>query len=289
MTVRISLTVIAAWAVQSFLAFLAFLAVAQAGSLLCAPGYAAQSQPHLKKVGQAPAPSTPNYSHLKKVPIVRKEKKIYGQIRKKRVLAEPLSLQWWIEKQDDNGESRWVDPNSIFHEDDFIRLGVKTNQAGYLYIINHRLRSDVSTANPPHILFPDSQVNKGNYVKLNTTYFVPAYCQGLHDPLNCWLQFFPPAGKEVFTLIFSRERILDLPERITQVEATVDPALLETLKAMSSKDLEKKAIKAQAPSTRTGRRSEKVGDTNLYVTRVTNTNRADNEEVLVTIELTHQD
>lgn len=87
-----------------------------------------------------------------------------------------------------------------------LRIAIKPNQEGYLYIIYQRSESDEGL-----IIFPSPSINDGNnYVGANQEYIVPSNCKDVPG-INCVLPVMPPVGTEIFTFIFSRDRVDDLP------------------------------------------------------------------------------
>ena len=52
---------------------------------------------------------------------------------------------------------------------------------------------------------------------------MPKYCPQLEDPNDCWWEITPPSGKDVFTVIFSRDKITDLTDKLSSNKSTDDP------------------------------------------------------------------
>ena len=87
-----------------------------------------------------------------------------------------------------------------------LRLAIKPNQEGYLYIIYQR-----SDDEDGQVIFPSPTLNNGsNYVAADQEYVVPSNCTD-RPGINCVLPVLPPVGTEVFTFIFSRDSFDDLP------------------------------------------------------------------------------
>lgn len=87
-----------------------------------------------------------------------------------------------------------------------LRIAIKPNQEGYLYIIYQRSENEEGL-----IIFPSPSINSGNnYVGANQEYIVPSNCKDVPG-INCVLPVMPPVGTEIFTFIFSRDRVDDLP------------------------------------------------------------------------------
>lgn len=87
-----------------------------------------------------------------------------------------------------------------------LRLAIKPNQEGYLYIIYQPSEDQEGI-----IIFPSPTINAGNnYVAPNQEYIVPSNCTD-RPGINCVLPVIGPVGTAVFTFIFSRDRVDDLP------------------------------------------------------------------------------
>src|SRR6267143_1083349 len=72
--------------------------------------------------------------------------------------AAPLGLRYSILKQMSGGETLEVDPDSVFHSGDRIRLSIEANDNGYLYIV---LRGSSGNWG---LLFPSKEILGGNNV-----------------------------------------------------------------------------------------------------------------------------
>lgn len=181
-----------------------------------------------------------------------------------RVVQVPLlKLQWRVLKVREDGTDEETSPIAVFHTGDRLRLAVKANQDGYLYIIHQE-----SPTSPGQIIFPDSRLNGGrNDVGKYQELILPSNCPAGITRRNCALPVVPPAGREVFTLVFTRDPIIDLPN--TAIEAT-GGIPVETL------------VKLKAGSGQTLRRIK--GSTPLSV-MVVNTNTKDNEDIFETLVL----
>lgn len=205
------------------------------------------------------------------VTIVRKTKPNHRPRQPRRVVrnrpvverAPLLRLQWRVLKVNDNGVAEETNPTAVFHSGDRLRLAVRANQNGFLYIIHQR---DPSA--PGQIIFPDSRINGGrNDVTRDQEFILPSNCPAGMAPADCALVVTPPAGQEVFTLIFSRDLITDLPNTPSEAGGGISPAMLVRLRSESGQVL------------RRGR-----GTTPFSVV-VVNTNTRDNEDLYETLLL----
>lgn len=184
--------------------------------------------------------------------------------RRPAVVQVPLlKLQWRVLKVANDGTDEETSPLAMFHTGDRLRLAVKTNQDGYLYIIHQS-----SPTSPGQIIFPDSRLNGGrNDVGKYQEIILPSNCPTGLARRDCALAVMPPAGREVFTLVFTRDPITDLPNSATEAGGGIP---VETL------------VKLKADSGQTLRRIK--GSTPLSVL-VVNTNTRDNEDIFETLVL----
>jgi hypothetical protein len=179
------------------------------------------------------------------------------------VRAPLLKLQWRVLKVADDGSDQETSPLAMFHTGDRLRLAVKTNQDGYLYIIHQ-----ASPTSPGQIIFPDSRLNGGrNDVGKYQELILPSNCPAGVPRRDCALPVVPPAGREVFTLVFTRDPITDLPNTATEAAGGIPVETLVRLKADSGQTLRR--IKGSTP---------------LSVL-VVNTNTRDNEDIFETLVL----
>jgi hypothetical protein len=191
----------------------------------------------------------------------------------RRVIRAPLlTLQFRVLKQGEDGSPVEINPSAIFFTGDQLQLRITPNQDGYLHIIQHTDGTDGA------IIFPETRINEGkNYVKKNEELIIPSNCEEIRKD-NCWFRVEPPTGREVFTIIFSREASPAIMEQIKPVGATVK--LEEITRLIESPS--KKTSKPNLPP-------EKGGGAGRYVIWVTNEDRRNNEELIARIVLNHQE
>ena len=218
--------------------------------------------------------------------------------RRKKIIAPLLSLQWWMLIRNRDCRAQEVDPNAIFDTDDQLRIGGKVNQSGHLYIIlNAQDRQEAI------LIFPEPRINQGrNQVVKNLEVIVPYRCQTTPEPdrncprdvdpaVDCWWNMTKPYGEKYVTLIFSREKIRELENLLQKTALNPQgsrdlPKLsLDMLNRIKEQTVRQEYLKRER--VRPGP-NEKGFIAANYVTRVTNLNRRDNEEIIETITLKHQ-
>lgn len=169
-----------------------------------------------------------------------------------------------------------VNPQAPFTPEDRLRLSLKANQRGYLYIIRQS-----SPEAEGEIIFPTPIVNGGsNLVTANYEYVIPGNCPKdvIPNPRDCALQLFPfgESPQEFFTVIFTRDKLVDLPsetknERVSLTNLApagkLQTKMLIDLIEDSGQDL-----------------VMQKGDTPFSV-RIVNVNPNDNEEIIETFVL----
>jgi hypothetical protein len=216
----------------------------------------------------------------------REEKNIKRVKKPGRKLSRPipaqeraplLALKWKVLRRSEDGSAESLASTSALKTGDQLKLSITPNQDGFLYIVHSSKDLNGNLIDRPRLIFPDPRINGGkNSVRRDQEYVVPAYCPEYEDPADCWWELTPPAGREIFTLILSRDQIAALPDTATEPEQPVEQRIIDEIKR-SSEQVIKKAAKAQLAS----RRIESDG------TYVQNMNPRDNEELIETIEVAH--
>lgn len=191
---------------------------------------------------------------------VVKKKRRPGRARKQVERVPLLALQLRAYKLRENGSQVETNPTSPFFADDRLRLGVTANQNGYLTIIHQG-----GPERDGEILFPNSLINDGqNFVAKEKEFIVPSNCPESVKSIDCAYKVPQSAGREIFTFIFSRDLILDLPEDATTASGLIKAEVIKELEGSS------------------GQRLAKTSGTEMsrYAILVINTNRRDNEEIV---------
>lgn len=228
------------------------------------------------------------------IQIFRQERKGRPKPREKVSLKPLLSLQWWLMIRGRDCRPQEVDSKAFFAAGDHLRVGIKTNQSGHLYVIVSGKGDSEGV-----LQFPDPRIGQnGNEIVKNRVIIAPykcdlagsdSYCPPKADSVNdCWWEFTGRRGEIVVTLIFSREEISTLEALIKQARPNpqgstdlpkVSSALLDEIKreAAAKENFERKEF---SPSpTKEGT----IADN--FRTQVLNTNRQNNEEIIETFTL----
>lgn len=173
-------------------------------------------------------PTTKKVDYNKRITITRVEKKSRKNYKKSpttkrntvakkpvvKISVLPLAVQLRLLTVDEDGKETEIDPYSKFTTSDRLRLSLKTNQRGYLYVI-HQKAPDVDG----EIIFPTPLVNNGsNYIAANKDYILPSNCpkDTISSPIDCSLTLLSSedAPQEYFTVIFTRDNLVDLPNDV---------------------------------------------------------------------------
>lgn len=237
-------------------------------------------------------PVTKKVDVTRKVSIVRVEKKSRTNYRKKnispknvrtpskpvvkKVFVPLLAVQLRLLTVDKNGNEREVNPLAAFSVSDRLRLSIKTNQRGYLYIIRQ-----TSPEADGEIIFPTTLVNNGsNLVTPNLEYVIPRNCPPEYstDPRDCALKLFPfeETPQEFFTLIFTRDSLVDLPNDVKNTRVSLG-------NLMSAGKIKSKTLIDLIEESGQDLISQE-GDT-PFAMRIVNINPKDNEEIIETFVL----
>ena len=190
-----------------------------------------------------------------------------------------LTLQWRVIKMNASGQAEETNPQSVFHFGDRLRLAVTVNQPGFLYIIHQP-----TPESNGRIIFPDSRLNEGrNEVARNVEFVLPpANCPAPNPATDCWFPVTPPTGREVFTVVFSRDLLLDLPTDPATAASGISPQVIARLQRESGQQL-------QVRSRPAGQSQANLPAGGRYAVWVTNTNRRDNEDIILSIPLVKGD
>jgi hypothetical protein len=197
------------------------------------------------------------------VSIIRREKPTRRSSKAKPVERAPLlKLEWRLYKVLADGSDEETGPDT-FQRGDRLRLAVRTNQDGYLYVIHQR-----TPAAPGEVVFPDSKLNNGSSsVDRSEEFVLPSNCPVKISRRDCALVVTSPAGDERFHLFFSRDPFIDLPGSASDATESISPETLEKLKNDSGQDLRR-----QKGST-------------AFSRLVVNVNTRDNEDIMETLVL----
>ncbi|MCI0391984.1 MAG: DUF4384 domain-containing protein [Acidobacteria bacterium] len=212
----------------------------------------------------------------------------------KKIQAPLLAMQWWLMIRSRDCRPQEFDPKAAFFVDDRFRIGTSVNQSGFLYAVLIGKTDNYGT-----LIFPDPRINRGNnQVRKDTPVILPNNCPLPEDrdidcprdvamAADCWLQITKYYNHDM-TLIFSREKIDEFESLIDKAGA--NPAGTRSLPKLPLALLEKiKLETVQARDLRTDETRPQPGKMgtiiNNFTTRVTNTNRRDNEEIIETITL----
>ncbi|HEY8560308.1 MAG TPA: DUF4384 domain-containing protein [Pyrinomonadaceae bacterium] len=222
----------------------------------------------------------------RRVTIVRVEKKSRSNFRKnvnkpvkkivKTVQVPLLAAQLRLLNVDKDGAETEVNPIAAFTTNDRLRMSIKANQTGYLYVIRQ-----ASPEADGEIIFPTTLVNNGsNLVKANVEYVLPRNCPAEYVPAprDCALQLFPyeSAPQEFFTLIFTRDSLVDLPNDVKNTRVSL-------ANLMSAGKIGAKTMIDLIEDSGQDLVSQQ-GDT-PFAMRIVNINPKDNEEIIETFVL----
>ena len=223
----------------------------------------------------------------RKVTIVRVEKKSRTNYKKStnkktvkkvvRTIQVPLlAAQLRLLTVDKQGQETEVNPIAAFTPNDRLRMSIKANQSGYLYVIRQ-----AAPEADGEIIFPTTLVNNGsNLVKANIEYVLPRNCplEYVPEPRDCALTLFPydSAPQEYFTLIFTRDSLVDLPNDVKNTRVSLANLL-------SAGKIEAKTLIDLIEDSGQDLISQQ-GDT-PFAMRIVNINPKDNEEIIETFVL----
>lgn len=195
-----------------------------------------------------------------------------SRARPVRIKAPLLTMRWqfFVAGEETNEEA--IDPaKRTFVDGELVRLAVQVNQTGYIYIINHTVKRDNSIEGPFLISRGQYQINKDQRLVL------PPLCpesNRVHG--KCWWRTKSPPGREVITIIFSRDEIEEWKDLENGKE---DSPVSESVIY---------AVSRESPETNRKVLPQLQGMNGQHVTEVWNPNPKRNEVLVERIEFTHK-
>lgn len=196
--------------------------------------------------------------------------------------APLLTMRWqmWVSTQQAQADP--VDPrNRTFVDGELVRLAIQVNQKGYLYVINHTVKSDKTIEGPKLISHGKYAVEK-NHQDVHPKVDFADCPKGAQKGGKCWWLMMQPAGREVVTIIFSRDEIEEWVNLKSEWEPLVDETLIHELTR-------------QSPGTRRAAWTvpmqgalKLTGIAGPHVMMVWNPNRQNNEILVERIEFNHK-
>jgi Domain of unknown function (DUF4384) len=191
-----------------------------------------------------------------------------------RVKAPLLTMRWQFFVAGDETNEEAIDPaKRTFVDGELVRIAVQVNQSGYVYVINHTVKRDNSIEGPFLISRGQYQIRKDQQLVL------PLLCpESNRIDSKCWWRTKSPPGREVITIIFSRDEI----EEWKDLDASKGDSLVNEPLIYS--------LTRQSPETnrRVWQGTPAQGINGQQVTMVWNPNPKRNEVLVERIEFTHK-
>ncbi len=219
--------------------------------------------------------------------------RIRHQPRTKPIVAPLLTLQYQMKLRKE-GSKLWTDinPRTTFYDGDILYFELTVNQNGYCYIFNWTEDQAGKVLTKPMLIFPDWQANNGECrLEKNQKIKVPS---DENDP-SFGLELTPPAGIEKLLIIFSREPINGIPNRLRKPHKTNHSGgknqdesdllyswddILTLRQLNPAQNMKRKTWLDLNPQER------KISTE--FAVWVINTNLQNNDEIIEEIELTHR-
>jgi hypothetical protein len=211
-----------------------------------------------------------------KKPVINRNVKTAPKIVPKKLEVPLLAIQLKLLIVNKDGSESEFNPMATFTPDDRLRLSVKANQRGYLYIVRQKAPDEDG-----EIIFPTALANNGkNLISANYEYVVPSNCPKdiIPNPRDCALTLFPysESPKEYFTLIYTRDQLVDFPDDVINKRISLK-------NFMSAGKLPLKLLVDLIEDSNQDLVSQ-TGDL-PYGIRIVNKNLNDNEEIIETFVL----
>ncbi|MCI0336640.1 MAG: DUF4384 domain-containing protein [Acidobacteria bacterium] len=202
--------------------------------------------------------------------------------RPKPTTAPLLTLRWQFQMAGAQTKGEAINPTTrTFVDGELIRIAVQVNQNGFVYLINHTVKSDKEIEGP--VLLPGGKysVKKDQEIVLPPTPLSECPAENQKDG-KCWLRTEPPAGIEVVTIIFSRDEIDEWANLSTAIKNPVAEPLINELTRKCPNP--SRAVWTEAVQ----KNSKLKGIRGPHVKMVWNPNKNDNELLVERIEFNHK-
>jgi hypothetical protein len=190
-----------------------------------------------------------------------------------RIKAPLLTMRWQFFVAGDETSEEAIDPaKRTFVDGELVRIAVQVNQGGYVYVVNHTVKRDNSIEGPFLISRGQYQIRKDQQLVL------PLLCpESNRIDGKCWWRTKSPPGREVITIIFSRDEIEEWKDLdVSKGDSLVNEPLIYSL-TRQSPDTSRKIWTGSQP-----------GINGRHVTMVWNPNPKRNEVLVERIEFTHK-
>lgn len=146
--------------------------------------------------------------------------------------APLLKLEWSLYKVSEDGSEEETGQRT-FKRGERLRLLVRTNQDGHLYVIHQK-----APGSPGEVIFPDSKLNNGSSsVYKSEEFMLPSNCPVKISRRDCALILTSSPDEEILHLFFSRDPFKDLPDSASYRTESISPEILEKLMDDAGKDI----------------------------------------------------
>jgi hypothetical protein len=177
--------------------------------------------------------------------------------------APLLKLEWRLFRIMHDGSEQEIGQQSLFKHNDRLRISVRANQYGYLYVVHQS-----SPASPGTFVFPNVQLNDGSSaIGRGEEIVLPSNCPINIERRDCAFILSRSEGPEQLYLIFTRDAFIDLPNTAADAGHHISADALNKLRRESGQVLRRQK-----------------GSTALSEL-LTNVNTRDNEDIIETVEI----
>lgn len=132
-----------------------------------------------------------------------------------------MGIAYWIDLLKTDGEQVRTTTKKEFKSGERIKLNLKSNRDGYLYVIN------MGSTGTSRVLFPHSE-NIDNFVTANETYTVPC---------NKYMKFDENPGEETLLVLLSPNKINELLPASPTIKTEESNRFVVYAKSKGAKDL----------------------------------------------------
>lgn len=175
--------------------------------------------------------------------------------------APLLKLEWRLFRVMRDGTEEEIGQQPLFRNNDRLRISVRANQDGYLYVVHQS-----SPTSPGTFVFPNVQLNDGSSaISRSEEIMLPSNCPINIERRDCAFILSRSEGPEQLHLIFTRDPFIELPSNASEAGNHISADALNKLRGESGQ-----VIRRQKGST-------------ALSELLTNINTKDNEDIIETV------
>jgi len=141
--------------------------------------------------------------------------------------VEPLSIRYTVMRRQPDGNYLGVDPTTIFHTGDQVRLAIEPDDSGYLYVLSR------DAAGHSKMVFPSGDSTEAAYVEKTVRYLVPSTGAFIFDE----------PGDQRVAFLFAREPLTEFRSLLESADPAEKKAQPDVGAGVAGKETERGTAK----------------------------------------------